>query len=673
MPHFTHSCRMFLHGMSDVRYVSAVQWMWWRAGPQPEEPVEVLTALALDLLAERDRPGDPDWRDVSQQFKLDIADPEKSGVLLASAHESRAALDAARRSAARERGRPEVPGWALAGALACYGALFLTHRAAGTGVALAGTAVLAVVLGGRVAWRARQRATLRRAVTVADRNWREVLRDGVLASSLDWLASSLSEVRFKLVIGSSAASATSYGQDPEVAVETAAMQSVATVARHIGKGSIGVSGPRGAGKSTILAKFGIRAEVTQHGRQPARDLRLHVAAPVDYDAREFLVHLFLELCDQVQAGSPPVPLAAETRRHQERLRFLRSYARTWGGPAAAPWMTLSVPWALARTRSEQAAGLPAIVGQFRSYSERVAEWKRRDGCRVIICIDEMDKIRDSDDAESFLNEIKAIFDVPGCLYLVAISEDAMTVFASRTPAIRTAFDSAFDEIVSVQPMTFTEARDMLDLRFIGVPWPFLALCHVLAGGVPRDLLRAARALIQAADAPGADERTLPQVTGTLVRTRCDILRQEAILQLSRSGAPGAILLPLHEAGWPGRAPGGSKAAVLCAADLRASADELDTAACGLGNDEWQQMCADVSVALRFYAMVIEVFSGAAARVGSDIKKERWGLIDGLARARHTMRTNSGLAGDLLDQFRRDYPVSGTEAASVMGGGGSGGI
>jgi hypothetical protein len=640
--------------MPDVRYVSAVQWTWWRPGPQPEEPIEVLRALARELLAERDCPGDPNWRDVSQQFKLDIANPEKSGVLLASAHESRAALDAARGSAARERGRAEVPGWALAGALACYGALFLARPAAGTGVALAGTAVLAIVLGARLTWRARQRAARRRAVTVADQNWREALRDGVLASSLDWLASSLSEERFKLVIGSSAASATGYGRDPEVAVETAAMQSVATVARHIGKGSIGISGPRGAGKSTILAKFGIWAEVTQPGRQPARDLRMHVAAPVDYDAREFLVHLFLELCDQVRAGSPPMPLAAETRRHQERLRFLRSYASTWG-PATAH----IVLWTLARTRSEQADGLPAIVGQFRNYSERVADWKRRDGCRVIICIDEMDKIRDSDRAESFLNEIKAIFDVPGCLYLVAISEDAMTVFASRTPAIRTAFDSAFDEIVSVQPMTFTEARDMLDLRFIGVPWPFLALCHVLAGGVPRDLLRAARALIQAADAPGADVRTLPEVTGTLVRTRCDIIRQEAILQLSRSGAPGAILLPLHGADWPGRAPGGTRAAVLDAADLRVSADELDASARSLGNDEWQQMCADVSVALRFYAMVTEVFGWDPARVGSDIKDERYGLIDDLATARHTMRTNSGLAEDLLDQFRRDYPISGT--------------
>ena len=62
---------------------------------------------------------------------------------------------------------------------------------------------------------------------------------------------------------------------------------------------------------------------------------------------------------------------------------------TWlaSAPASCSW--------LSRTRSEQADGLPAIVGQFRKYSERVADWKRLDGCQVIICIDEMDKIRAS--------------------------------------------------------------------------------------------------------------------------------------------------------------------------------------------------------------------------------------------------------------------------------------
>jgi len=87
-------------------------------------------------------------------------------------------------------------------------------------------------------------------------------------------------------------------------------------------------------------------------------------------------------------------------------------------------------------KKDQPDGLPALVAQFRAYSQQVAEWNwernadrdrsqgpdgvkghRQEGNgRVIICIDEMDKIRDSDRAEQFLNNIKAIFDVPGCLY-----------------------------------------------------------------------------------------------------------------------------------------------------------------------------------------------------------------------------------------------------------------
>ena len=100
---------------------------------------------------------------------------------------------------------------------------------------------------------------------MADHNWREALRDGVLASSLDLLASSLSQERFKGVISSSAANATGNGRDPELAVKSAAMQSVAAMARAIASGSIGISGPRGVGKSTILNKFDTRDDPSVAG------------------------------------------------------------------------------------------------------------------------------------------------------------------------------------------------------------------------------------------------------------------------------------------------------------------------------------------------------------------------------------------------------------------------
>ena len=103
---------------------------------------------------------------------------------------------------------------------------------------------------------------------------------------------------------------------------------------------------------------------------------------------------------------------------------------------------------------------------------------------MVISIDEVDKIRDSDRAEAFLNDIKAIFGVPGCLYLVSLSEDAMAGFARRTPSIRSTFDSAFDELVPVGPMTYRHSEQLLFKRVTGVPRPFIALCHVLAGGLP---------------------------------------------------------------------------------------------------------------------------------------------------------------------------------------------
>ena len=88
--------------------------------------------------------------------------------------------------------------------------------------------------------------------------------------------------------------------------------------------------------------------------------------------------------------------------------------------------------------------------------------------------------------------------MPGCLYLVSLSEHALAVFARRALSVRSAFDSAFDELVAVPPMTYRNSEELLIKRVAGLPRPFVALCHVLASGLPRDLLRDARGLINAA-------------------------------------------------------------------------------------------------------------------------------------------------------------------------------
>jgi hypothetical protein len=115
----------------------------------------------------------------------------------------------------------------------------------------------------------------------------------------------------------------------------------------------------------------------------------------------------------------------------------------------------------------------------------------------------------------------------------------MASFARQTPSLRTTFDSALDELVTVGPMTYRNSEQLLFKRVTGVPRPFLALCHVLAGGLPRDLIRAARALIDVT--PPIGEKSLPDTARDLVRRDLESLRQTSVRQLAESGAHGSLL------------------------------------------------------------------------------------------------------------------------------------
>ena len=82
----------------------------------------------------------------------------------------------------------------------------------------------------------------------------------------------------------------------------------------------------------------------------------------------------------------------------------------------------------------------------------------------------MDKMASVEDAANFLNDLKAVFGVRGVLFLVAVSEDALETFDRRALGVRTAFDTAFDAIVRVDPLDVTEARR----RRIGAEWACLS-------------------------------------------------------------------------------------------------------------------------------------------------------------------------------------------------------
>jgi hypothetical protein len=127
------------------------------------------------------------------------------------------------------------------------------------------------------------------------------------------------------------------------------------------------------------------------------------------------------------------------------------------------------------------------VDEFRRFARTVAAEVHGRRRRVFIGVDELDKIGSAAQAEQFLNEIKGIFGIPYLYFMVSVSDNALTAFERRGLPLRDVFDSSFDEIIDVGPLAYPESRRLLYRRVIGLTEPYVALCHCLAGGLPRDL------------------------------------------------------------------------------------------------------------------------------------------------------------------------------------------
>lgn len=378
-------------------------------------------------------------------------------------------------------------------------------------------------------------------------------------------------------------------------------------------GSIGLSGPRGVGKTTLIRSYTADYATSSHA------LSVMVSAPVDYIARDFILHLFEAVCRKVsgQESADPqtrismssagvtgrqfadhrlnfvaiglvmaaiggtvvlaeqlristkivwtvvgaavavlgilvvlvalvshrfaahakvikqtrsttlpqldqlAPLRILAAQKLREIKFQQSFSTGWSG-------TLKIPIGLEgnltgnTTLAQLQENLPDIVEALREFLSRVAR-----GGRVIIGIDELDKIGSDEKARQFLNDIKGIFGLEDCFYLVSVSEEAMASFERRGLPFRDVFDSSFDEIIKVPYLGFDDAKRMLARRVLGLPVPFAGLCYCLSGGLPRDLIRAARRLI-AIPHPSVSELELGHATSKLIQDELG-LKTEAVV------------------------------------------------------------------------------------------------------------------------------------------------
>jgi hypothetical protein len=425
----------------------------------------------------------------------------------------------------------------------------------------------------------------------------------------------------------------------------------------LGAGAVAISGSRGVGKSTLLT--------TLTGSGQDTTLGLVVSAPVRYDPRDFLLHLYAQLCDLVLdrlgdrrvngrfrrlvvgirravatlfrlvavlcllgvlfagsrawlVGHLPLPrlagtwffaglallltsgwirgskparalaLAAEASRRLRQARYLQTVSSELSSGLGQSSAQFS--WRRARQWAEQPHTLPDLVQSYRQFATEVAWWWQAEtGGRgkLLIGIDEADRIVDPETAESFVNEIKSVFGIPHCVYLVSVSEEALAKFERRVVRMRTVFDSAFDHVIRLRPLLLRESLELLRQREPGVPDRLWVLCHCLSGGMPRDVLRTARTMFEVhRDSVGAS--SVPDLAARLVG------REVQTVKRGFQGQPGE---PDHQLGelladaaWPG----------LTRADLQNAAETQLASG--------SAVAASMGAALLYYAAVLGLFT-----------------------------------------------------------------
>ncbi len=213
-----------------------------------------------------------------------------------------------------------------------------------------------------------------------------------------------------------------------------------------------------------------------------------------------------------------IALYERTHALLERLHFQMSFSE--GQEAGLTFSRKG--WQFARRFSKQVQRhvrpytTMSLIAEYRDY---IADAKlylndalKRDNrhtderLKIIIAIDELDKILDTDKLHNMLKSMKPIFEIEDVCYLLSISEDALETYRLRHVDTKNEIDSAFTHIIPVPPMDapgslafflknhrsadFQSAEDagkMPALR--GWSPQLLPAAIVFGGGVPRDMHR----------------------------------------------------------------------------------------------------------------------------------------------------------------------------------------
>lgn len=458
----------------------------------------------------------------------------------------------------------------------------------------------------------------------------------------------------------------------------------------LGARTIAISGPRGVGKSTLLRLPGDTS--ADPAKTPVR-----VVVEASGDARDTIHKLSVQLCLQVLAAardrswrrtSRGVWVAAWVLRglclllaaalvlhrglrdtaHPDGRRIddvivdvLRpiGLARTvpdWtlllmlaglaGLYVAAEFIRPARNRALARQASAQLRRLrrtpdrtlPEVVEEYRALATEVVGW--RGG--LVVAIDELDRIADAETAERYIDRIRPVFGIPGCVYLVAVSQDVLARFERRVSDQRSGLDATFDDVIRLNEFGLDETLALLRRRVTGFPDLFLALCHCLSGGVPRDSMRTARGLVDSRRDAGQNE--LAEITAGVVGQQLATYRNGFLARPGTDTLDADFVGLIAEPSWPGT---GRSLSTAVGTLLDPQYDAMDPAR------------TELAAVVYFYATVLDVFGTRSEHLVSalagpgDVRREH---LAQLAAVRGLIGLSPAMAIAQLNLLRRGFAL-----------------